>query len=173
MKPQSILDYGCGQSRLLAALRLDYPVELLRYDPAIPKWSANPTARADLLLNIDVLEHIEQKDLDAVLADMAGTCRDALIIIDTKPAATILPDGRCVHTRIRPPAWWRQRLARHFPESHAPTARSSRAGFRTWARLRRQAPAYLCARGRRGPPLPRLARRAPWRAVSGIVTPGR
>ena len=61
LKPQSILDYGCGQSRLLAALRLDYPVELLRYDPAIPKWSANPTARADLLLNIDVLEHIEAR----------------------------------------------------------------------------------------------------------------
>ena len=108
---------------------------------------AKPTARADLLLNIDVLEHIEQKDLDAVLADMAGTCRDALIIIDTKPAATILPDGRCVHTRIRPPAWWRQRLARHFPELHAQaTARSSRAGFRTWTRPRRQTPAYLCAR---------------------------
>ena len=135
---------------------------------------AKPTARADLLLNIDVLEHIEQKDLDAVLADMAGTCRDALIIIDTKPAATILADGRNAHTTIRPHAWWRQRLARHFPELHAqPTARSWRAGFRTWTHLRRQTPAYLCARGRRDPPLPRLARRAPWRAVSGIVTPGR
>jgi hypothetical protein len=147
LKPQSILDYGCGQSRLLEALRLDYPVELRRYDPAIPKWSAKPTARADLLLNIDVLEHIEEKDLDAVLADMAGTCRDALIIIDTKPAATILADGRNAHATIRPHAWWRQRLAQHFPELHAQaTARSSRAGFKTWTRPRRQTPAYLCAR---------------------------
>ena len=147
LRPVSVLDYGCGQSRLLEALRLGYPVELLRYDPAIPKWSVRPEARVDLLISIDVLEHIEEGDLDAVLADMAGACRDALIIVDTKPASTVLPDGRNAHVTIRPHAWWRERLSRHFPELYSqPTARSSRAGFKTWSRKPSQTLSYFAQR---------------------------
>lgn len=142
-KPGSIIDYGCGQSRLIDLLDLGYPATLLRYDPAIPAWAEKPKARADLLLNIDVLEHIEEPDLDAVMADMASLCRDAIIIIDTRPAALVLPDGRNAHVTIRPRAWWRERLARHFPTLvPAGTARTSRAGFKTWHRSPAQSLAY-------------------------------
>ncbi len=144
LKPRSILDYGCGQSRLLEALRLGYPVELLRYDPAIPAWSKRPEKAVDLLISIDVLEHVEERDLDTVLAEMAGLCRNAIIIVDTKPAAALLPDGRNAHVTVKPHAWWRERLARHFkPLYPLVTARSSRAGFRTWPRSPRQAIAFL------------------------------
>jgi hypothetical protein len=147
LRPRTILDYGCGQSQLLEALRLGYAAELLRYDPAIPQWSIKPGTPVDLLISIDVLEHIEENDLDAVLADMAGSCRDALIIIDTKPASTLLPDGRNAHVTLRPRAWWRQRLLRHFPQLHPQsTARSSRVGFKTWSRKPRQTVAYLAQR---------------------------
>jgi hypothetical protein len=144
LKPRSILDYGCGQSRLLEALRLGYPAELLRYDPAIPAWSKKPERTVDLLISIDVLEHVEEADLDTVLADMARLCRNAIIVVDTKPASALLPDGRNAHVTVRPHAWWRERLARHFsPLYPLATARSSRAGFRTWPRKPRQAISFL------------------------------
>ena len=135
LRPRSILDYGCGQSPLLDELKLGYPVELIRYDPAIPAYSRKPDKPADLLINVDVLEHIEERDLDAVIAEMALLARNAIVIIDTRPASAILPDGRNAHVTIRPHAWWRQRLSRHFRQLYPlATARRSRAGFKTWPR---------------------------------------
>ena len=90
LRPTTIVDYGCGQSRLLDRLNLGYSVELFRYDPAIPAYASRPDVKADLLLNIDVLEHIEESDLDDVLADMRSMCRHALIIVDTAPATRSL-----------------------------------------------------------------------------------
>ena len=134
-RPRSILDYGCGQSRLLDELDLGYPVELYRYDPAIPDYAAKPEATVDLLLNIDVLEHIEESDLDTVLAEMRAACRDAIIIVDTKPASAVLPDGRNAHVTLRPHDWWRDRLSAVFgPLYPMQTVRRSRAGFKTWHR---------------------------------------
>ena len=147
LRPRSILDYGCGQSPLLDQLELGYPVDLVRYDPAIPAYARKPDKPADLLINVDVLEHIEERDLDAVLAEMASLCRHAIIVIDTKPAAAILPDGRNAHVTIRPHVWWRERLSRHFPALYPQaTARRSRAGFRTWPRTAAQTLRYLALR---------------------------
>jgi hypothetical protein len=135
LRPASVLDYGCGQSRLLEALDLGYPVRLERFDPAIPGYDKKPEGVFDLLINIDVLEHIEEADLDAVIGEMRSMCREALIIIDTKPAVLHLADGRNAHVTVRPHAWWQARLARHFPNLEPiRAARRSRAGFRTWSR---------------------------------------
>lgn len=135
LRPRSILDYGCGQSRLLDDLELGYPVALHRYDPAIPAYGEKPDAAVDLLLNIDVLEHIEEMDLDPVLAEMRAACRDAIIIVDTRPASAVLPDGRNAHVTLRPPAWWRDKLSAVFgPLEPVRTVRRSRAGFKTWRR---------------------------------------
>jgi len=135
LKPRSIVDYGCGQSQFLNELKLGYEVELFRYDPAIPEFCQKPSIRADLLLNIDVLEHIEETDLDDVIAEISSLSCNAIIIIDTKPAVTFLPDGRNAHVTIRSHAWWRERLLKHFPILHpVRTVRRSRAGFKTWSR---------------------------------------
>jgi hypothetical protein len=45
LRPRSILDYDCGQSSLLDALDLGYPVDLLRYDPAIPAFAGAEACR--------------------------------------------------------------------------------------------------------------------------------
>ena len=144
LRPRSILDYGCGQSLLLEQLRLPYQPQLIRYDPAIPEYSRKPHVHVDLLINIDVLEHIEEQDLDAVLDEMASISRNAVIIIDTAPAATFLPDGRNAHVTIRPHRWWHDRLSRHFPTLvPLATARRSRAGFKTWRRSPGQTFKYI------------------------------
>jgi hypothetical protein len=133
LRPRSILDYGCGQSRLLEALAPDGSARLLRYDPAIPEFSEPPREVVDLLVNVDVLEHIPETDTDATLAHMASLCRNAIIVIDTKPAALILPTGENAHCTLHPHAWWEARLRRIFPDvTPIRVARRSRAAFRTW-----------------------------------------
>jgi hypothetical protein len=135
LRPRSLLDYGCGQSALIDRLNLGYPVELYRYDPAIPAFSEKPKAKVDLLINVDVLEHIEERDLDDVITDMRALCRDALIIVDTAPAKGILPDGRNLHVTLKPHDWWCEKLARHLgPLYPVRTLRRARAGFKTWQR---------------------------------------
>jgi hypothetical protein len=135
LHPQSIIDYGCGQSMLIDRLDLGYPLRLERYDPAIPAYALKPKLKADLLINIDVLEHIEESDIDDVLAEMRALCRDALIIVDTAPAKRVLADGRNLHVTLRPHDWWRERIARHFgPLYPVRTLRRARAGFKTWRR---------------------------------------
>ena len=144
LAPRSIIDYGCGQSRLIHALDLGYPAKLVRYDPAIAEVSEQPTEVFDLLINVDVLEHIEETDLDSVIEDMRSLCRNALIIIDTKLAVKLLADGRNAHVTVRPAEWWKERLGRHFPHlERVATVRRSRAGFRTWPRKPGELKRYL------------------------------
>lgn len=143
LRPRSVVDYGCGQSQLLELLGLDSPVKLTRYDPAIPEFSTKPDEVFDLLINVDVLEHIEEEDVDTVLAEMRWMCRDAIIIVDTKAAEKILPDGRNAHVTIRPHDWWREKISAHFGKLDSiATARRTRAGFKTWSRSPHQTLVY-------------------------------
>jgi hypothetical protein len=116
-------------------LGLPADVALHRYDPAIPEFSTRPSTPVDLLVSIDVLEHIEEADLDRTLAEMRGCCRDAIIIVDTVPSKHTLPDGRNAHVTVRPHQWWAERIERHFgPLEPVTTPRRTRAGFKTWVR---------------------------------------
>ena len=135
LHPKSIIDYGCGQSIFLDCLDLGYDVEFYRYDPAIPAYAKLRKKKVDLLVNIDVLEHVEEQDIDDVLSKVRAACRNALIVVDTKPAKHTLPDGRNAHVSLHPHGWWQERLARHFgPLETVKTKRRSRAAFRTWQR---------------------------------------
>jgi hypothetical protein len=135
LHPRSILDYGCGQSPLLDRLELGYPVELHRYDPAIPSIATPPAEPVDLLINVDVLEHVPEADLDRVVGHMASLAREAIIIVDTEPAGTVLPNGENAHCTLHPHAWWADYLNRFFPTLEPiKVKRRRRAAFRTWRR---------------------------------------
>jgi len=146
-KPQSILDYGCGQSIFLDVLELEECIQRWRYDPAIEAFTKKPKQPTDLLINIDVLEHIEEEDLDPILEDIRSSCNDAILIIDTVPAVRTLPDGRNVHRTIKPAAWWHEKLLRFFDEIEPiKTTRRSRAGFKTWHSSPKEKRAYRMLR---------------------------
>jgi hypothetical protein len=135
LAPKSVIDYGCGQSRLLDELDLGYQARFRRYDPAIPAYSEKPEGVFDLLLNIDVLEHIREPDLDPIIEEMRSFCRNAILIVDTAPAELLLPDGQNAHVTLKPKDWWAERLGRHFPKLVPIRAtRRTRAAFRTWDR---------------------------------------
>ena len=132
--PRSILDYGCGQSVFLDALDLDPSVQRWRYDPAIEQFAQKPNEIADLVINIDVLEHIEEDQLDPILDDIRQAGREAILIIDTVPSVRCFDDGRNIHRTIKPASWWREKLLTKFDVIEPiKTTRRSRAGFKTWS----------------------------------------
>ena len=133
LRPQTILDYGCGQSRLVEMLRYDDEVRTFRYDPAIAEISKLPVESADLVVNTDVMEHIPTDDVDDVLADIARISQHALFNIATAPAGRILFNGENAHCTVQPASWWADALSRHF--QHVEPLRSTRSTkcmFKTW-----------------------------------------
>lgn len=135
LKPQSVIDYGCGQSALADMIRSSGIPDVCRYDPAIQAFAARPDMTFDLLISVDVLEHVPEIELDDVLADMRAMATHSMLIIDTKPAKTILPNGENAHATIKPPQWWKDRLSRHydFLETFYFPAKRARACFKTWS----------------------------------------
>ncbi len=120
LAPQTILDYGCGQSKLVDMLReeLDplgaHGIKAFKYEPAIEEHAFLPVDSADLVLNTDVLEHIPAEDLAQVLKNIFTISRNALFVISNKPAREILPDGSNAHCSVYPPEWWRELIEKQF-----------------------------------------------------------
>ena len=111
---KTLLDYGCGSMQNLAkVLQPDHEVEYLGYDPAVEEFKFKEPA--DLVVCIDVLEHIEPDLLDNVLNDlMMLTNGYAFITVHTGPAVKTLSDGRNAHLIQKPSRWWLPELMARF-----------------------------------------------------------
>jgi hypothetical protein len=107
---RTLLDYGCGKGML--ARNIDFPI--WEYDPAIE--GKDETARpADLVVCIDVLEHIEPDFLDRALIDLKRcTKKLCLVIINSDPSSRTLPDGRNAHLIQQNMDWWIKVLDKYF-----------------------------------------------------------
>lgn len=121
---RSILDYGCGEGALGAALRrlplVGFQID--DYDPAVPGKDM-PPGQADLVVVTDVLEHVEPDRLWSVLKHLRKLARQKIFaVIAMKPSNHILPDGRNAHLIVQPGSWWKQQF-RHagFTLELAPT----------------------------------------------------
>lgn len=110
---RAVLDYGSGKGSLAEAIaRSGVPV--VEYDPAIAGKETAPEA-ADLVVCLDVLEHVEPELFDNVLSDLARlTKRKIFFDICTEPAKKVLADGRNAHLIVQPAAWWKEQLSRVF-----------------------------------------------------------
>ena len=111
-QPSSILDFGCGQGRLVQTMSEVYPhAKVYGYDPGNINYSTMPKPVVDVIVSADVFEHIEPEYLDDTLKmigkqmSVAGWFRIACY-----PAKKHLPDGRNAHLIVESPAWWRQKL---------------------------------------------------------------
>lgn len=109
-KPDTVLDYGCGQGALSRSLDR----EIAEYDPAIEGKNSMPTT-ADLVICTDVLEHIEPELLDNVLDHLKKVTKVALFaVVCTRPAKKVLADGRNAHLIVEPWEFWKCKLAERF-----------------------------------------------------------
>jgi hypothetical protein len=117
IEAQHVLDYGCGSTlQLPNALKglIKHRFTYQAYDPAVPKY-ASPPVPAELVVCIDVLEHIEEDRIDAVLDHLEElTEAVGVFTVATGPAHKVLADGRNAHILQRPPEWWLPRLMCRF-----------------------------------------------------------
>lgn len=100
---ETILDYGSGEEALTKAL---HPQRVSCFDPGIPKREGMPKP-CDLVVATDILEHVELEKLPNVLGHLRSIMlKGAYIVIATRPAKAILPDGRNAHLVVKDSSWW-------------------------------------------------------------------
>ena len=114
--PSSVIEYGCGQSQLYKILgKPDMIYD--RYDPAVLGLDKVPDKSYEFLINTDVLEHIPEKDLDAVIGHFKELSEHAYIRISTRLARTILPNGENAHCTVWPGEKWLAHIRKFYPEA--------------------------------------------------------
>lgn len=108
LKAKSILDYGCGRGSLAKVLA---PIRVMEYDPGVIGKEKMPKP-ADLVVCTDVLEHVEPEKIDAVLDHIHKIAtKGAFLLIATRPANAILPDGRNAHLIIENSEFWVKKIS--------------------------------------------------------------
>ena len=84
------------------------------YDPGVPEY-ADPPTPAEMVVCIDVLEHIEPELIDDVLDHLEELTESFLFAtVHTKPAGKKLPDGRNAHLIQKPAEWWLPKIMERF-----------------------------------------------------------
>lgn len=116
LNAQSLLDYGCGQTNMQPFLK-NKTIAFYRYDPAIPEISSAPVNKVDLVTCTDVLEHIPPQDIEDFLKHVKSYSDHAFFNICTRPASTVLEDGRNAHLSVFTPDQWLEKIKIVFPES--------------------------------------------------------
>jgi len=116
LKPYSIVEYGCGRSRLCDDLEYN-EASYVRFDPAIPGIDVLTASKADLVINTDVLEHIPRAEVDALLEKIAALGNRVFFNISTRLASEVLPNGENAHCTVLPAEEWLEILLPHFPDA--------------------------------------------------------
>jgi len=114
LKPRTILDYGCGQSKLIDKLKYNKNVKIYKYDPAIGKYNKLIEGKVDLVINTDVLEHIPEKSLSKTIGKIKSKSENIIFCISCVKANIYLPNGINCHITIKPKKWWIKFLKKHF-----------------------------------------------------------
>jgi hypothetical protein len=117
-----LLDFGCGKSPLVDLLSeraagKTPALHVQRYDPAIPEFSSPPDRGFDLVINTDVLEHLDENEADLLISDVAERTSAAYFKISTRVAWTFLPNGENAHATVKNSRWWLAKIKAAFPEA--------------------------------------------------------
>lgn len=116
---KSVLDYGCGQGRLIEYLQQEVKPKLkyYEYDPGIRGKDILPVEQVDMIVSTDVMEHVEPEHVDATLRQIFSTAQKAVyLLIACEKCGLILPDGRNAHLSVYETSWWKSRIEKCAPE---------------------------------------------------------
>lgn len=125
VKPFNILDYGCGKgwqyTRDEVHKEWSIPIPTL-YDPYVEEYSKLPgvgNKYFDLVLCVDVMEHILPEEVDEVLHLVFFLGNFVYFHIDTKPALKEFSCGTNFHTSLHEKDWWIDKLNEYGTNYHA------------------------------------------------------
>jgi len=107
-KATDLLDYGSGQGLAWPKLAADLGVNVCKYDPSIPRLARKPKRTFHGVVCVDVLEHVPEQLVDAVIADLFDYA-DRFLLVTTcpRPAKKRFADGVTnLHVTQRPASWW-------------------------------------------------------------------
>lgn len=122
MQPKTVLDAGCAMGFLVEALRArdveawgidisDYAIsqahESVRAFCNVGSVSAPLPRRYDLIVCIEVLEHMPKADAEAAVANFCAHTDD--VLFSSSPNDFAEP----THYNVQPPAYWAEQFARH------------------------------------------------------------
>lgn len=106
-----LLDYGsgCGHQygkhhRLHERWGVPQPT---LYDPGVAGLEAKPAGTFDGVICSDVMEHVPERLVPAVLAEVFAYAEKFVwISVCCRPAKKKFPDGTNMHVTVRPQEWW-------------------------------------------------------------------
>lgn len=115
MEIDHLLDYGAGHNLSLREnLKPERNIKYQAYDPGVPELADDPVP-AEMVVCIDVLEHIEPECLEDVLDHLEELTEKVLFAtIHTGPAGKKLPDGRNAHLIQKAYDWWLPKFVERF-----------------------------------------------------------
>lgn len=107
---RTLLDYGSGEGKQYTEKHVHRSwggVCPSCFDPYVDWFSEKPAGLFDGVICTDVLEHVPEEDIPALLADIFSSARLFVFLsICTREAKKTLPDGRNCHLTVKPRAWW-------------------------------------------------------------------
>ena len=119
-KCKTLLDYGSGKGQFYFEERKFnnkiYPpisnywnIKPTLYDPGVNMHKNKPKNKFDIVISIDVLEHIPAQDLEWVIKEIFSFSKDIVFInVACYRAGKILDDGRNAHVSIFNPSKWNE-----------------------------------------------------------------
>jgi predicted double-glycine peptidase len=114
---KTILDYGCGKATFHKILfnskktpKSPQNINITGYDPCVPSFQKRPEGKYDLVLCIDVMEHVQENKVDEVLKDIFSFSNNVFLTITCYPATQILLNGKNAHYTVKDPEWWKEKL---------------------------------------------------------------
>lgn len=110
----SVLDYGCGKSKLLDLIKKNSKIKIFKYDPAIKKYSTLTKNKTDLVICTDVLQHVPLYDLDRVLKEIKSKGIYILFYIKCTNHKTKLPNKTYANCTVYDKKWWLEKLSNYF-----------------------------------------------------------
>lgn len=109
---KTVLDYGCGKGSLAKALQGVLTVD--EYDPGVPGKDKSPEVAFDLVVCLDVMEHVEPDCMVDVIEDLARLAnKKVFVVISTKPSKRLMADGRDTHVSLHDDEWWFKKFSTH------------------------------------------------------------
>jgi len=114
---KSIMDYGCGNGNSWHVLReiffqgSEQSNSLYLYDPYHEKRNKYSITECDLVICIDVMEHVPESDVNEVLSNILCHANKAVFfVISNKPATKTFPSGENIHVTLKNKSWWQAKI---------------------------------------------------------------